>query len=181
MSLSLVLTLQGSDTSLAFCSSVWGPVRVAHPFHPSLLLGGVLVRLCGGPFCRSMAMSWRAILFSLLRSRLSIPFAMSPLSRRVFTDSFSPLRVVALAEGRLPMLWVPSEPMGFTVAPPLSPYIGPGQSPQFYRSPLGAQVGVSYFSCASFCMYLWRSIWSISLTYVCPNRNIPLGLCYLDT
>ena len=31
------------------CSSVWGPVGVAHPFHPSLLLGEVLVRLCGGP------------------------------------------------------------------------------------------------------------------------------------
>ena len=31
------------------CSSVWGPVGVADPFHPSLLLGGVLVRLCGGP------------------------------------------------------------------------------------------------------------------------------------
>ena len=31
------------------CSSVCGPVGVAHPFHPSLLLGGVLVRLCGGP------------------------------------------------------------------------------------------------------------------------------------
>ena len=31
------------------CSSVWDPVGVAHPLHPSLLLGGVLVRLCGGP------------------------------------------------------------------------------------------------------------------------------------
>ena len=31
------------------CSSVWGHVGVAHPFHPSLLLGGVLVRFCGGP------------------------------------------------------------------------------------------------------------------------------------
>ena len=30
------------------CSSVGGPVGVAHPFHPSLLLGGVLIRLCGG-------------------------------------------------------------------------------------------------------------------------------------
>ena len=30
------------------CSSVGGPVGVAHSFHPSLLLGGVLVRLCGG-------------------------------------------------------------------------------------------------------------------------------------
>ena len=31
------------------CSSVGGPVGVAHSFHPSLLLGGVLIRLCGGP------------------------------------------------------------------------------------------------------------------------------------
>ena len=31
------------------CSSVGGPVGVAHSFHPSLLLGGGLVRLCGGP------------------------------------------------------------------------------------------------------------------------------------
>ena len=30
------------------CSSVGGPVGVAHSFHPSLLLGGVLVRFCGG-------------------------------------------------------------------------------------------------------------------------------------
>ena len=31
------------------CSSVCGLVGVAHPFHPSLLLGGVLVRFCCGP------------------------------------------------------------------------------------------------------------------------------------
>ena len=39
------------------CSSVGGPVGVAHSFHPSLLLGGVLVRLCGGPCGHSLAMS----------------------------------------------------------------------------------------------------------------------------
>ena len=39
------------------CFSVGGPVGVAHPFHPSLLLGGVLVRFCGGPCCCSLAMS----------------------------------------------------------------------------------------------------------------------------
>ena len=27
----------------------WGPVGVAHSFHPSLLFGGVLVSFCGGP------------------------------------------------------------------------------------------------------------------------------------
>ena len=67
--------------------------------------------------------------FSLHRSRLSIPFALSPLSRHVFADGVSPLRAVALEEGRLPMRWVPSEPMGIAVAPTISPYTGPGQSP----------------------------------------------------
>ena len=43
--------------------------------------------------------------------------------------------------GRLTMRWVPLEPIGFEVAPPISP----GQSPQSWRPPLGAQVGVSYF------------------------------------
>ena len=95
--------------------------------------------------------------FSLHRSRLSIPFALSPLSRHVFADGVSPLRAVALVEGRLPMRWVPLEPMGFAVAPPISPYTGPGQSPRFCRTPIGAQVGVSYFSCATFRMYSWRS------------------------
>ena len=84
--------------------------------------------------------------FSLRRSRLSFPFAMSPLSRSVFADGIRLLRAVALAEGRLPMRWVPSEPLRLAVAPPILPYTGPGQSPQFCRTPIGAQVGVSCFS-----------------------------------
>ena len=40
--------------------------------------------------------------FSLHRSRLSIPFALSPLSRRVFADDICPLRVVSLATGASP-------------------------------------------------------------------------------
>ena len=95
--------------------------------------------------------------FSLHRSRLSIPFAISPLSSSVFAHGIRHLRAVALAEGRLPMRWVPSEPLGLAVAPPISPYTGPGQSPQFCCAPMGAQVGVSYFSCATFCKYSWRS------------------------
>ena len=47
----------------------------------------------------------------------------------VRTVSVRPLRAVALEEGRLPMRWVPSEPMGLAVAPPILPYTGPGQSP----------------------------------------------------
>ena len=67
--------------------------------------------------------------FSWRRSRLSIPFALSPLSRHVFADGVRPLRAVALAEGRLPIRWAPSEPMGLAVAPPLLPSTCPGQSP----------------------------------------------------
>ena len=95
--------------------------------------------------------------FSLLRFRLSILFALSPLSRHVFDDSVSHLRAVALEEGRLPMRRVPSEPMGFAVAAPILPYTGPGQSPRICCTLFGAQVDVSYFSCASFRMYSWRS------------------------
>ena len=43
------------------------------------------------------------------------------------------------------MRWVPSVPMGLAVAPPISPYNCPGQSPRFGCTPIGAQVGVSYF------------------------------------
>ena len=50
--------------------------------------------------------------FSLRRSRLLILFALSPLSRSVFADGFCLLRALALAEGRLPMRWVPAEPLG---------------------------------------------------------------------
>ena len=42
----------------------------------------------------------------------------------------------ALAEGRLPMRLVPSEPLGVVVAPPISPYTGPGWSPLICRVPL---------------------------------------------
>ena len=54
----LVLPLSGSVTFSRICSSVGGPVGVAHSFHPSLLLGGGLVRFCGGLCWRSLAMSW---------------------------------------------------------------------------------------------------------------------------
>ena len=40
--------------------------------------------------------------FSLHRSRLLIPFALSPLSCRVFADDIRPLRVVAFAAGASP-------------------------------------------------------------------------------
>ena len=56
---------------------------------------------------------------------LSIPFASSPLSHRVL-DAVSILYTRSILRlGRLTLRWVPSEPMGFVVAPPISPYTGP--------------------------------------------------------
>ena len=106
---------------------------------PCPLMRWALLTLSGYILCVPSA-------FSLHRSRLSIPFAISPLSRSVFADGIRHLRAVALAEGRLPMRWVLSEPLGLAVAPPISPYTEPGQPPHFCRTPIGAQVGVSYFS-----------------------------------
>ena len=102
-SLSSVLPFPGFRHLSRVCSSVWGPVGVARPFHSSLLLGGVLVRFGGGPCWRSLAMSWACPPpFSLRRSRLSLAFALSPLSRRVLVDVIRPLLVVALAAGASP-------------------------------------------------------------------------------
>ena len=85
------------------------------------------------------------------------PVALSPLSRSVSTDGFRHWWALALAEGRLPMSWVPSEPLGICggytyialhrtwLVSAILPYA------------VGAQVGVSYFSCATFRKYSWRS------------------------
>ena len=104
--------------------------------------------------------------FYLRRSRLSIPFAMSPLSRNVFAGGIRHLRAVALAEGRLPMRWVPSEPLGLAVAPPISSYTRPGQSPQFCRAPFGAQVGVFILFLRVVPRVFMAILLSVSLAYV---------------
>ena len=80
-----------------------GPLRSRSPIpslassrwnHCPLLRGGLTdaILLCPA----------RALCFSLSRSRLSILFAWSPLSHRVFADGIYPLLVVALAAGASP-------------------------------------------------------------------------------
>ena len=114
--------------------------------------------------------------FYLRRSRLSIPFALSPL----FADGIRLLRAVALAEGHLPMCRVPSEPLGLAVVPPVSPYTGPGQSPQFAVRPLELR-SVFHTFLRDVPQVFLAIILSVSLTYACPSLNIPIGLCSLDT
>ena len=98
----------------------------------------------------------------------------------LFADGVSPLRAVALEEGRLPMRWVPSEPMGLAVAPPISPYTGSGQSPRFCRTPIGAQVGVSCFPARrSACLHGDQFVGLTGLCVSLPTHSN--RLCYLDT
>ena len=68
------------------------------------------------------------------------------------------------------MRWVPSEPMRFTVAPPVSPYTGPGQSTRSRQPPLGPQVGVYSFSLRVFPQVLHgdRSLFYACLSLKCP-------------
>ena len=153
----MVLPLQGYDTYLAFVPQFEAPSESLNIpslapswWSPCPLMWWALLTLSGYVLSVPSA-------FSLCRSRLSIPFALSPLSRSVFADGFRHVRALALAEGHLPMRWVLLVPIGFAEAPPVSPYTGPGQSPRFCSTPFGAQAGVSYFSCESFHMYSWRS------------------------
>ena len=77
--------------------------------------------------------------------------------------------------GRLTVRWVPSEPMGFAVAPPISPYAGPGQSPRSWRPPLGAQVGVYYFYLRVFPQVSMAIVSYVSLHFACPSLKCPVG------
>ena len=105
---------------------------------------------------------------------------MSPLSRGVFADGICLLLAVALAEGRLPMCRVPSEPLGLAVAPPISPYTGPGRSPQFAVRQLELRSVFHTFP-ARRSAGIHGDHLSVSLAYACPSLNLPIGLCSLDT
>ena len=59
------------------------------------------------------------------------PIALSPLLHRVFPYGFRLWCTFRFAEGR----WSRRGPWGVAVAPPISPYTGPGWSPPFCRVP----------------------------------------------
>ena len=63
------------------------------------------------------------------------PVALLPLWHRVFPDGFRLWCAFRFAEGRLPWRWSRRGPWGVAVAPPISPYTGPGWSPPFCRVP----------------------------------------------
>ena len=106
--LCLVLPLLGSVTVFRVCSSVGGPVGVAHSFLPSLLLGGGLVGfadalwLCPGRALRRFFAS-----VSLLD-----PGALSPLLHRVFPDGFRHWCAFRFCGGASPLAFGPVGALG---------------------------------------------------------------------
>ena len=119
--------------------------------------------------------------FSLHRSRLSIPFALSPLSRRVFADGIRPLCLVALAAGASPhalgsvgahgihggstylalhLTWSVSAVLTYATW-------GSGRCLLLLPASLSAYIhGDRFFSLTD---------------YAGPSLNCPVGLCCLDT
>ena len=92
-----VLPLLGSVAFSRVCSSIGGPVGVAHSFHPSLLLGGGLPRsflvLASSASAVVFADAlWLCLERALRRFFASVsllaPVALSPLFHRVFPDGF---------------------------------------------------------------------------------------------
>ena len=86
-------------------------------------------------------------LFALVS--LLAPGPLSPLLHRVFPDGFRHRCTFRFCGGASPL-------GGVAVAPPISPYTGPGWSPPFCRVPLVLRSVFSVY-CAAFRPYSWRS------------------------
>ena len=109
---------------------------------------------------------------------LLAPGALSPLLPRVFPGGFRHRCTVHFCGGASPLVLGPIGTLGgVTVAPPISPYTGPGWSPP---GAFGAPVGVFCLLCGIPPVFM-AIIWSVSLTPACPLRVTPLWGCSLDT
>ena len=88
---------------------------------------------------------------------LLAPIALSPLLRRVFPDGFCHWCTFRFCGGASPLeLGSAGTLGGVAVAPPISPYTGPGWSPPFCRVPLVLRSVFSVY-CVAFRPYSWRS------------------------
>ena len=78
-----------------------------------------------------------------------------------------------------PCVWSRRGPWRVAVAPPISPYTGPGWSPPFCRVPLELRSVFYVLLCAIPPVFM-AIIWSVSLTPACPLRVTPIRGCSLD-
>ena len=137
---SSVLPFPGSDTCLVYVPQFGAPSESLTHSIPHSFSVKSLSAFAEGLTDTLLLCPVRALRLSLRRSRYRSRLhcrpsrAVSSLTVSIFCE-WSLLR-----QGRLPMHWVPLEPMGFAVAPPISPYTGPGQSPRLDVSPLGLRL-----------------------------------------
>ena len=157
--LCLVLPLRGSDTYLAFVPQLEALSESLTHSIPHFFLVVSLSTYAVG-FADALWLCPEHALRLFFASVLLVDsVALSPLSLSVSADGFHHWWALALAEGRLPMRWVPSEPLGICGA---STYIALHRTwlvSAILPYAVGAQVGVSYFSCATFRKFSWRSFY----------------------
>ena len=157
--LCLVLPLRGSDTYLAFVPQLEAlSESLTHSIPRSFLVVSLSAFAVG--FADALWLCPERALCLFFASVLLVDLvALSPLSRSVSADGFRHWWELALAEGRLPIRWVPSEPLricgGSTYIALHRTWLVSANLP----CAVGAQVGVSYFSCATFRGYSWRSFY----------------------
>ena len=112
---------------------------------------------------------------------LLAPGALSPLLHRVFPDGFRHRCTFRFCGGASPLVLGPVGTLGgVAVAPPISPYTGPGWSLPFCRVLLVLRSVFSVY-CAAFRPVFLAIIWSVSLTPACPLLVDPVWDCSLDT
>ena len=117
---------------------------------------------------------------SLRRYRCSIPSHCRP-SCTVSLLTVSVVGARSLLRGGVSScFWSRRGPWGVAVAPPISPYTGPGWSPPICRVPLELR-SVFYVLLCDILLVFMAIIWSVSLTPACPLRVIPIRGCSLGT
>ena len=105
-------SLQGSDTYLAFVPQLEALSESLTHSIPRCFLVVSLSAYAVGLADALWLCPERALRLFFASVSLVDLVALSPLSCRVFADGFRHLCALALAEGRLPVSWVPSEPLG---------------------------------------------------------------------
>ena len=178
--LCLVLPLQGSVTFLAFVPQLEAlPESLTHSIPRSFLVVALSASAVGFAdalwLCPERALSCFFASVSLID-----PVALSPLLHRVFADGFRHWCAFRLCGGASPHAFGSVGALGgVAVAPPISPYTGPGWSPPICPVTLELRSVFHIFLCDIPHVYM-AIILSDSLTPVCPYLVFPIGCCSLD-
>ena len=172
--LCLVLPLRGSSTFLAFVPRLEAlSESLPHSIPRSFLVVALSASAVG--FADALWLCPEHALHLFFGSvSLVDTVALSPLSRSVYADGFPSLvSVLLLQRGVCPCVRCRRSPWGVAVAPPLSPYIGPGWSPPICRLPLGLR-SVFHILLHDVPHVFTAIILSVSLTSACPWLVIPI-------